>query len=283
MEQEALHTIAELFSLGRILMSALVLLGAALLLKLLFFLTRVLTARFAKHRLQLTRFFPVVRLSVWIFAFYIIIVHIFRPEQNAVLALTASVGLAFGLAAQDVVRNILSGVLLLFDQPFRVGDMVQIDQHYGEVVSIGLRSVRIHTFDDSIVTVPNAMVLSQAVSNSNAGDLDEMVVVEFDLPATVNIQEVKQLAREAATSSPYVYLKKPVAVLVEDRARETFLTHFKVKAYVLDVRLERVLASDILERIKMEILARGILTPDMVVATLEKSFNRLSRSPHGPV
>jgi len=146
--------------------------------------------------------------------------------------------------------------------------MIRVGDVYGEVLSVGLRSVRIHTFDDSTVTLPNSLVLSSAVSNSNSGALHEMVVVEFDLPGTVDVQEVKQLAWEAATSSPYVYLKMPVAVVVEDRFERTFLTRFKVKAYVLDVRLERLFASDILERIKKEILAQGFLTDSLVLSML---------------
>jgi len=75
-------------------------------------------------------------------------------------------------------------------------------------------------------------------------------------------------AWEAVPSSPYVYLKKPVLVLVEDTFNRTFLTRFAVKAYVLDVRLERVFASDVQERIKKVLLDRGLLAPDLVIGAL---------------
>jgi hypothetical protein len=64
---------------------------------------------------------------------------------------------------------------------------------------------------------------------------------------------------EAALCSPYVYLKNPVDVLVEDRSDHGFLSIFKVKAYVMDVRFERLMASDITERIKEAVNDRGIL------------------------
>jgi len=108
------------------------------------------------------------------------------------------------------------------------------------------------------------MVLGQAVSNSNAGAIDEMVVVEFHLPASVDIRQVKELAREAAACSPYVYLKKPIAVTIDDRFERTFLTRLKIKAYVLDIRLERLLASDISERLKTELLASGLMSEALV-------------------
>lgn len=194
MQSDAIQSIAELFSISRILASLLVLGAAWLLLRVLEFLTGILSRRFGRYRLQISRLFPILRLALWTAVGYVIIVYIFRPQANALLALAASFGIAMGLALQDVIRNILSGILILFDQPFRVGDMVQIESHYGEVVSIGLRSVRIHTFDDSIVSIPNAMAISEAVSNSNAGELNELVVIDFDVLATVDPLEMKQLA-----------------------------------------------------------------------------------------
>src|SRR5690606_18507859 len=238
---------------------------AWLFLKLLEYLTRQLGRRFGRYRLYIGRFFPVARLFTWLTVIYLIIVHIFKPDSSAYLALTASAGIAIGLAAQDIVKNVISGVLIIFDQPFRIGDMIKADGHYGEVISIGPRSVRIRTFDDNIVTLPNALLVSNAVSNSNAGELDEMVVVEIALPAHVDVTRVKQLAGEAAACSPYVYLRKPISVLVDDEFDGIFLTRFKIKAYVLDVRLERVFASDVIERLKKELVEQKIVTEELAM------------------
>ena len=233
-------------------------------LRILLSLTGLLSARFSRYRLQINRFFPVARLFLWTSAIYVVVVYVFRPQTNALLALAASFGIALGLALQDSVRNVLSGLFILFDQPFRIGDMIQVGAHYGEVRGIGLRSVRIHTFDDSIVTIPNSTVAGEAVSNSNSGELNEMVVVDIDLPATIDPSRVRQLAWEAAASSPFVYLKKPIVVGVEDRFDRVFLTRFKIRSYVSDIRLERVLASDITQRLKGELIGLGLLTPAMV-------------------
>ena len=269
MQPDAMQSLAELFSFGRILGALVTLAFAWIVLWLVNQALRLLSNRFTRHRLHIGRLFPVARLLVWAGAIYFVVVVIFRPQANAVLAVTASAGLAFGLAAQEIVRNILAGIIITFDEPFRVGDMVRIGGHYGEVLSIGMRSTRIRTFDDSTVTVPNAVMMSEAVVNSNSGSLDEMVVIDFSLPATVDVQAVKSLAMEAAASSPYVYLKKPIAVVISDVFDRTFLTRFSIKCYVLDVRLERVLASDVLERVKEEVVARSILSSDDVMGLLE--------------
>lgn len=266
MQPDAIQSLAQLLSFGRIVASALAIAAAWIAARLVAWLLGVVSARFTRYRFTIGRLFPVLRLLIWGLAAYVVIVVIFRPQANSVLALTASAGLAFGLAAQEIVRNILAGIFILFDEPFRVGDMVRVGEHYGEVTSIGIRSTRIHTFDDSTISVPNGLMMSQAVSNSNSGQLQEMVVIDLTLPAFVDVAQVKAVAAEAASSSPYVYLRKPVEVVVEDRFDRTFLTCFHIKCYVLDVRYERLLASDVVERLKGELAARGIVTRDMVLA-----------------
>lgn len=267
-EIQPIKSIADLFSFELIIAAIAILIAAWLLIKLLDFISLLLAKRFSRYRMQITGLFPVLRLLIWITAIYLIIVDVFDPPQNSLLAMMASFGLAVGLAAQDVIRNVISGVLILFEKPFRVGDMVNIGDHYGEVQTIGLRSVRLHTFDDNIITVPNATVMSQSVSNANDGALDEMVVVTFMVPALLDVSEVKNIAIQSATSSPYVFLKKPVTVVVEDVFNRTFLTRFTVKAYVLDVRYERLFASDVLERIKKSLLDFDLLTAKNIESAL---------------
>ncbi len=263
-----LRSISEMFSAGRILGAVAILVIAWVLLLALEWLSGLLARRFSRYRMQVTGMFPVARILVWAIAVYLVTVDVIRPPQAQLLALLASIGLAVGLAAQDVIRNLISGILILFERPFRAGDMVAIGEHYGEIVAIGLRSVQMRTFDDNLVTIPNATVMGQSIANSNAGALDEMVVVKFTVPASLDVQAVKALAWEAAACSPYVYLKKPIAVVIEDVFDRTFLTRYSVKAYVLDVRLERVFYSDVLERIKRELIAQGLLTEDLVLRAL---------------
>jgi hypothetical protein len=69
----------------------------------------------------------------------------------------------------------------------------------------------------------------------------------------------KNLAWEAALCSPYAYLKKPIVINVEDAAEFMLLTRFRVKVYVVDIRLERLVATDIMMRIKSALCERGIV------------------------
>lgn len=269
MDSESLTDALAFFSVGRALLALAVVVLTWLAVAALDALFGALATRLTRYRLAILRTLPVVRVVIWAGAVWFVIARVFQPERETLLAVVASIGIAVGLAAQDFVRNLISGLLILLDRPFQVGDMVSVGETRGEVVSIGLRSCRLRSFDDDLVTVPNAHVMSEEVSNSNAGSLQEMVVVPIMLPAHVDPVEATEIGGDAAGCSPYTDLSKPIAVVVEDVFDRTFLTRLRVKMYVLDVRLEKLIASDVTERVKRELIARGWIDEDIVRAQLQ--------------
>jgi len=220
-----------------------------------------LAERSAQRRLFFKRLAPIARILLWTGAAFFVVRFIFDVDARGLIAAFAAVGVAVGFAAQDLLKNIFGGLVIVFDQPFQVGDKIQVGGTYGEVVAIGLRSTRIVTADDSMVSVPNAQVVDTQVSNANSGALDCQVVTDLYLPGWVDEARAKRIAHEVATSSRYVYLGKPVVVLVRDEFDDTFITHLKVKAYVVDTRHEFKFMSDITERARAEFRRQGLLRP----------------------
>lgn len=228
-------------------------------LKFIVSLLETLAERSAQRRLLIKKLIPAVRLVVWVIVVYLVIAVVFGISQEKLFAASAALGVAIGFAAQDILKNIFGGVIILLDQPFQAGDKISVGGTYGEVISIGLRSTRIVTPDDNLVSVPNAQIVDGQVSNANAGALDCQVVVDLFLPGWTDVMLAKRLAHEAAATSKYVFLGKPIVVNVKDVFKETFLTQLKVKAYVLDTRYEFLLASDITESAKAAFLEAGLL------------------------
>lgn len=220
-----------------------------------------LAERQPTRRLFYKRLVPITRIVLWIFAAYLIVRVIFQIDASSLFAAAAAIGVAVGFAAQDLIKNLFGGIILVFDQPFQVGDKVKVGDTYGEVVSIGLRSTRIVTPDDNLVSVPNSQVVDQQVANANAGELNCQVVTDLFLPGWADEEAAKRIAFQAAASSKYVYLNKPIVVLVADQFKETFLTRVRVKAYVLDPRLEFLFQSDITERARAGFREEGLLRP----------------------
>ena len=74
-------------------------------------------------------------------------------------------GLAFALAAQDTIANLFGSLVVVMDQPFKVGDTVKVGANTGTVEDIGLRSTKIRLVDKSLVVIPNKAVASEAITN----------------------------------------------------------------------------------------------------------------------
>ena len=223
-------------------------------------LVNLLAERYIRYRLVIKSVIPVIKIFGWLFIVFIIIAGIFRPPLATILAFAASIGVAIGFASQDILKNIFGGITILFDQPFKVGDKIESDKYYGEVVEIGLRSTRIVTPDDSMVSIPNGLLMNQSVSNANSGEPNCQVVAEIFLPVNINTAEIREMAIEAVKVSKYVYLNKPIAVLFSHEVREkrAFLK-MKVKAYVLDIRDEFKFKSDIVELVVRELVAKAVI------------------------
>ena len=219
----------------------------------------VLAERSVRHRFTFKSLVPIVRMVLWATAAFLILHTVFRVDAQGLIAAGAGAGVALGFAAQDMLKNVFGGLIVVFDQPFQVGDKISVGETYGEVVSIGLRSTRIVTADDTLVSVPNAQIVQEEVANANAGQPNCQVSTELFLPGRVDERQAKRIAFEAAVTSRYVFLEKPIVVLVADEFRETFLTRIKVRAYVLDPRFEFLFRSDITERARDGFRAAGLV------------------------
>lgn len=231
------------------------------LIRVIIWVLETLSERSVTRRLTFKWLIPITRMLLWAIATYLIVLNVFRVDAQGLLAASAALGVAVGIAAQDLLKNVLGGLIVVFDQPFQVGDKIRVGRSYGEVVSIGLRSTRVVTADDDLVTIPNSQVVGEQVANSNAGQLNCQVLTDLYLPGRVDERKAKAIAFEAAVTSRYVFLNKPIVVLVQDDFRTTFVTRIRVRAYVLDPRFEFVFQSDVTERAREGFRAAG-LTPD---------------------
>ncbi|MCY3611544.1 MAG: mechanosensitive ion channel [Gemmatimonadetes bacterium] len=249
----------EVQSLGvSIFWSLVVLVVFHFLIRALIWILETLAERSVRRRLTFKWLIPITRMLLWGLAGYLIVRTIFRVDAQGLLAASAALGVALGFAAQDLLKNVFGGLIVVFDQPFQVGDKISVGGTYGEVVSIGLRSTRIVTADDNLVTVPNSQVVQEQVANANAGQLNCQVVTDLYLPGKVDEKKAREIAFDAAVTSQYVFLEKPIQVFVSDQFRTTFVTRVRVRAYVLDPRYEFLLQSDITERAREGFRAEGL-------------------------
>ncbi|MBE0571198.1 MAG: mechanosensitive ion channel [Ignavibacteriaceae bacterium] len=260
-----INNIKDLFKFEKIIASLIILLAGFYLLKIITKILQYFAERSANYRISYKGTIPIIRLLGWSIIVYIIVAIIIQPPFGTLIAVSASLGIAVGLAAQDLIKNIFGGIMILFDRPFQVGDKINVGENYGEVLTIGLRSTRIVTGDDSVVSIPNSDIMNQAVSNSNSGEPNCQVVAEIFLPIDIDTVAVRDIALEAAKVSKYVYLNKPISVLFFNEVKENrSYLKMRLKAYVLDIRFEFAFKSEMTELIIRELLSNGILKKEDV-------------------
>jgi MscS family membrane protein len=93
------------------------------------------------------------------------IAEIFNLPLSSLLAGLGIGGIAIAMAAKDTIANIFGSLTVLVDRPFHIGDWVVIDDTEGTVEDVGFRSTRVRTFYDSVITIPNSLLLTAKVDN----------------------------------------------------------------------------------------------------------------------
>ncbi len=231
---------------------------ALVLLAVTFFAAHLITRfaerlgdRFSERRLILQQVSTIARFVTSMLGMTGAALLTFRLSEQMLLALGGTLAVAVGIAMKDLAASILAGLMILFDRPFQVGDRVSFGGFYGEISRIGLRSVRLVTLDDNLVTIPN-----------NAGALDMLVQMDFFMGADQDIAVARKVVRDALTASRYAYVQKPWAVLVSQVVHQGyFAVRLRAKVYVLDVKYEKALESDVTERVLDGFRQHGIAPP----------------------
>jgi len=221
--------------------------------------------RFTEHRLLTQQINTIVRFVIYMITIVLVVTSVITLEKEALLALSGVIAVTVGFALKDLASSVLAGITLLFDRPFQVGDRVTVAGFYGEIKSIGLRSVRMVTLDDSLVTIPNNRFLTEITMSGNAGALDMQIVIDFLIAVDSDVSKAKRIVNEAIRTSRFVYLEKPATVLVNDVVQANYMaTRLRAKAYVLDVLYEKEFETDVTERVKQAFRKQRIRPPSVI-------------------
>jgi MscS family membrane protein len=120
------------------------------------------------RRMAAATFMPLIRKTLLVFAVIFGALVIAQSQGLPVQSFLAGLGiggLAFALAAQDTIANMFGSLVVVMDQPFKVGDVVRIGASEGRVEDIGLRSTKIRTLARTVISIPNKTVAAEAITN----------------------------------------------------------------------------------------------------------------------
>lgn len=125
-----------------------------------------------------------------------------------------AIGVGFG--AQNLFNNLISGLIIMTEQPVRLGDIVEVGDMRGKVEDIGNRCTRIRRFDGVDVLVPNSHFLENPVVNWTLFDADVRTSVTVGVAYGTDTKMVASLIRKAVEAEPYVNLSRDITVLFND-------------------------------------------------------------------
>ncbi len=150
-----------------------------------------------------------IKQFLWIITLFLTVLLILRinhVEITPLLAGAGIAGIAVGLAAKELLADILSGVFLIADRPLRVGDRVKIEnigRHWGgwgDVVDIGLRRTRIRNTDGVVVNYPNSILCNSVITNFSFEENPVRVRIRFQVGYDADLALTRKVATEAINS-----------------------------------------------------------------------------------
>lgn len=201
----------------------------------------------------LRRFLPLLDIGEKIFVWTAALMIVLKRFNYDISSLIVSMGvgsLAIGLAAQDTLSNMFGGLMLLFDQPFRVGDRIKLESgEFGDVLEIGLRSTKIKTVENYVLVVPNSQLVKSKVLNyympdgrsigkisiGVSYDSDPEKVKEILIKSALEVEEVmKEPAPSAFFTGFGNFALEFLLVFSVDDPKKVFSTKDKVNKRILD-------------------------------------------------
>ncbi len=259
---DAMSQLANLVRWSGVLTSVFVIAGTWMLMRVVSGFVSGLSSQFSARRLLFKKIQTIIQFLVFVITTVVVITLSFEIDQTVLALIGGSIAVAVGFAVKDLVASFIAGIIILIDRPFQVGDRVEFGGFYGDITAIGLRSVRLQTLDDNTVTIPNSKFLSDITSSGNFGALDMQVVMDFHIGIDQDFDRAQEIVREAALSSRYVLLSKPIVVQVVQAASSALVSvRLRLKAYVLDARYEKTFETDVNLRVLRAFRQEGIRAP----------------------
>lgn len=192
------------------------------------------------------------------------------------LAGASVAGFAVSFAAKDTLANIISGILLVLDRPFQVGDRIELwglpqeQAPWGDVIEIGLRATKIRTTDNITVIIPNSIITQRDIINWTAGDDSVRLRIPIGIAYDAPSEKAKGILIRIASECPDV-LEAPAPVAIIRRFGDSSV-NLELRVWVRDARQRRAAEDWITDRVKQAFDREGIEIPypkrDLYIKTM---------------
>ncbi|QLK61030.1 DUF3772 domain-containing protein [Enterobacteriaceae bacterium Kacie_13] len=183
-----------------------------------------------------------------------------------------SVGIGFGL--QEIVKNFISGLILLTERPVKVGDLISISGVEGDIRRINVRATEIQLSDKSTVIVPNSQLISQNVRNATMGNAQGVATIVLTFPLDIDPEQVRTLLLDAYNLHESILENPPPSVSFKELGPTGIV--LSVTGYVNSPRMVGGTRSDLLYEILKMLRAAEISLSQTQTMVLEQPIARVT-------
>jgi small-conductance mechanosensitive channel len=262
--------LAEFIRWGGVAASIPIAIGALFVIRLVENVGDKFSGRFPNRRPTIQKYQTAARFALYLLTIAVTLGLSLRFDPTALTVIGGALAFAFGFALRDLVASFIAGITIMFDRPFQVGDRVAYGGEYGDIIKIGLRSVRMNTLDHNIITIPNNKIFTDVTSSGNYGALEMQVAMDFYIAADQHARLAADLVRECCLTSPYVFVAQPCPVFVKLVILQDYLAlRLKARPYVFDCKYEKPFETDVHLRVLEAFREHGIAPPAILHRTLE--------------
>ena len=182
----------------------------------------------------------------------------FDLTKFTILAGAFGVGIGFGL--QNIINNFVSGIILLFERPVKVGDIIKVNDATGVVRRIGIRASLVKNWDDSEIIVPNSKLISESVTNWTFNSLQRGIEIPIGVAYGTDPRIVIEMLEKTVAKNSLVAENPPPQVLFTEFAADSL--NFKVRAWTQHGDQWVKIRSDLAVSINEVLAANKIIIPN---------------------
>lgn len=163
------------------------------------------------------------QLSYWLVVILVAVISLQMVGFNltAFLAGLGIAGITIGFALQDVSKNFIAGLLMLIQQPFEIGEVIEVDGYTGKVEGIDLRATQIRTADGKLVLIPNGEVMVSPITNFSQAK-SRRIEISTGVAYESDPESVRQTALEAISAVPGIINQPAPEVIFHNFGNTTF-------------------------------------------------------------
>ena len=230
-------------------------------------LAGVLVAAFAIVDMIVTRRreapFPAIIRDILVVIVYLVALFVVLGNQGldltAILASAGFVGLFVGLAMQDTLGHLVSGLAMQVEKPFEVGDWVKFSDQEGAVIEINWRSVTIETFWSDIVTIPNSVITKAPILNYSRPARNHRRKLNVGLPYGAPPEKVKRIFMDVLRRVPAVSMDPIPRILLKEYG--DYSIRYKILFFIDQFSEREFIEDEVMNRIWYALKRAGIRIP----------------------